>query len=289
MLTYAFYVDGDPKTAAPSCIGSASYKNEKWVTYNAGLSGKSVEQTPLGFIGPPGFGQNRGCMSQWGARCLEKTGEDHLGILRFYYGEDIQVVQAEGPCVKPSDSDGDGLTDAEDNCPTAKNPSQLDADGDNLGDACDLDDDGDGVLDEKDNCPGQANPQQQDADADGKGDACEAGGSGADADADGALDADDNCPSQANPQQQDADGDGKGDPCDPDQDGDGVQDLLDDCPTIADPEQNLGDCEGSFGISGQASVQASASCALGNGSEPGAGLGWFAFLALPLVRRRARR
>src|SRR5262249_45824352 len=34
-------------------------------------------------------------------------------------------------------SDGDGVCDAHDNCPTVPNPSQADADGDLLGDACD--------------------------------------------------------------------------------------------------------------------------------------------------------
>lgn len=40
----------------------------------------------------------------------------------------------------PPDSDGDGIFDAEDNCPTVSNPDQTDSDGDGIGDACDLDD-----------------------------------------------------------------------------------------------------------------------------------------------------
>jgi hypothetical protein len=36
-----------------------------------------------------------------------------------------------------SDSDGDGVPDATDNCPTVCNPQQLDADNDSLGDLCD--------------------------------------------------------------------------------------------------------------------------------------------------------
>jgi hypothetical protein len=35
------------------------------------------------------------------------------------------------------DSDGDGIQDADDNCPETPNPDQADADGDGIGDACD--------------------------------------------------------------------------------------------------------------------------------------------------------
>ena len=42
------------------------------------------------------------------------------------------------------DGDGDGVPDAEDNCPSVYNPTQTDTDGDGEGDACDSDDDDDG-------------------------------------------------------------------------------------------------------------------------------------------------
>lgn len=50
------------------------------------------------------------------------------------------------PDVGVVDSDGDGVADYLDNCPTDRNPSQRDMDGDGIGDVCDEDIDGDGLL-----------------------------------------------------------------------------------------------------------------------------------------------
>ncbi len=86
-----------------------------------------MTQTSLGYIGPPGFGQNRGCMSQWGARCLENgKGYDYTKILQFYYGADIKLSKASGSCTNtctPStevcngkDDDCDGKIDEDNVC-----------------------------------------------------------------------------------------------------------------------------------------------------------------------------
>jgi hypothetical protein len=71
------------------------------------------------------------------------------------------------------DSDGDGIPDADDNCPTTPNADQVDTDGDGIGDACDPDDDNDTVLDGDDNCQFTPNTDQRDSDNDGIGDACD--------------------------------------------------------------------------------------------------------------------
>jgi hypothetical protein len=142
------------------------------------------------------------------------------------------VVLAAGKA-EPADSDGDGVPDANDNCPNASNPDQADTDHDGLGNVCDTtpngDDDGDGVDNGTDNCVGVANPSQADTDNDGVGDACDTTPNG-DNDGDGVDNNADNCPSVANPDQADLDNDHIGDACDPDIDGDGVPNDQDPAP-----------------------------------------------------------
>jgi hypothetical protein len=93
--------------------------------------------------------------------------------------------------IDETDGDGDGIPDAEDNCPEVSNADQADLDGDGPGDVCD-------------NCPEVSNADQVDLDGDGPGDVC------------------DNCLWDVNTAQDDCDDDGCGNLCDCDYDQNGT-------------------------------------------------------------------
>jgi hypothetical protein len=114
------------------------------------------------------------------------------------------------------DLDGDGVLNADDNCPALANRVQIDTDADDQGDTCDEDDDEDSRIDVLDNCPLVANGEQLDFDGDRLGDACDD-----DDDNDGLTDA-----------QEAALG---SNPTSADTDADGVPDGRDVCPGDRDP------------------------------------------------------
>ena len=164
----------------------------------------------------------------------------------------------------PPDIDGDGITDAEDDCPAVAGLASLRG--------C-PDADGDGIADKNDDCPDEAGIAKfngcPDTDEDGikdSEDKCpEVAGVTAfegcpDSDGDGLQDSEDDCPNEAGPHDNkgcplaDRDGDGVVDAEDecpdaagvaalagcPDMDGDGVKDSDDRCPREAGPKENKG-------------------------------------------------
>jgi hypothetical protein len=98
----AFFVAG-ALPGAPTCRGGVDdpTSTEAYVTYNQGRRGAEVAQTSLGFVDDRNLA-NRGCHSQNGASCLADAGWGYERILRFYYGEDIELVTATGACVPGS-------------------------------------------------------------------------------------------------------------------------------------------------------------------------------------------
>jgi OmpA-OmpF porin, OOP family len=167
------------------------------------------------------------------------------------------------------DTDGDGITDENDDCPTVAGLSATggcpDTDLDGIADAKDAcpevagdakfngcpDTDGDGVADNQDNCPDVAGVRRfrgcPDTDGDGVADPVDlcptvpgviALDGCPDADGDGITDADDACPELAGTASTNGCPE-KYSGC-PDTDGDGIGDGDDKCPTNAGPAENDG-------------------------------------------------
>lgn len=161
-----------------------------------------------------------------------------------------------------ADTDNDSVGDNGDNCPLTSNADQLNSDGDENGNVCDLDDDNDGIADATDNCSLVANEDQLNTDGDTQGNSCDLDDDNdgltdaeevalgtafddADTDDDGHNDGDDNCPLLGNDDQADADEDGVGDVCDDDSDNDGLTDeeegTLGTDPLLADTDDDTVD------------------------------------------------
>lgn len=153
----------------------------------------------------------------------------HRGMIGFVFEPSI------------GDTDGDGIKDDEDNCPTE--PEDFDGFQDTRADSppgrygCpDPDNDNDGIPDVDDRCPDEAEDKDGDQDEDG----CPEGRDG-DRDNDGILDSRDLCPSE--PEDKDGFQDEDGCP-DLDNDKDGIPDAADACPSEPETYNGFEDEDG---------------------------------------------
>lgn len=187
----------------------------------------SDEEQAVRFLADPlrGFGDDTFAYTTTGS-CVDGTGNVDSTCL-------TDADCAAGFTCAPSvilagsgDADRDGVADTTDNCGSRANSSQLDLDGDGIGDACDLQTCGDGVQSYGETCD-DGNQSQ----GDGCDDRCllEIGfevacSNGLDDDGDGLVDAaqDGGCGDATDPSERDADA-----PCDDgvDNDGDGLVDF----------------------------------------------------------------
>ncbi len=105
---------------------------------------------------------NDACMYMFSAGQVARSENYVASNLTNLTSNASNVIGGSTPPPPPpaADTDGDGVPDTSDNCPTVANANQADVDGDGVGDVCD-------------NCPNVANPNQLDSNGNGIGDACD--------------------------------------------------------------------------------------------------------------------
>ena len=142
------------------------YDNTNYNLKNTGSSDKNVPNNWWGTTN----------LNDIGLKIFDGNDDSNLGIVYF------EPILNE-PITFQTDSDGDGVPNNDDNCPTVANPDQADLDGDNIGNLCDddidgdgtpndtdTDDDNDGMPDEWENQYSGLNPYLNDANGDLDGD-----------------------------------------------------------------------------------------------------------------------
>jgi Thrombospondin type 3 repeat len=109
---------GPPATTSALSASFAVSANQAGVTFACTLDGAGAPCGPLSGLG-------------LGPHTFTATARDR-------WGQVDATPASYSWTVVPPDADGDGVPDATDNCPAAANADQADADGDKIGDACEV-------------------------------------------------------------------------------------------------------------------------------------------------------
>jgi outer membrane protein OmpA-like peptidoglycan-associated protein len=205
----------DPNTGDPITVQS-DVSNRTWGFVHAGLGFK------IGITPNVGIRLDGRILAPWTAILplsgyASAKGPDFEAFGGFYVNfSEIERIHIYSVTSKRVDTDGDGIPDDVDKCPTEAE----DKDGYHDDDGCpDPDNDNDGIPDTLDKCPNDPEDKDGFEDQDGCPDL--------DNDHDGIPDALDKCPNE--PEDKDGFEDQDGCP-DPDNDRDGIPDTIDKCP-----------------------------------------------------------
>jgi hypothetical protein len=192
---------------APGCSGAGD--RDATISFTASALSGTVEQqadvTNWVLAWASGSAPNYGFVMH-----ADNIGGGYFGVLLSEYTVLDQRPMLTINYTVGADTDGDGILDATDNCPSVYNPLQEDSDGDHVGDACD-------------GCPSDPNKAAPGV--------CGCGTADTDTDGDGTPNCNDGCPNDPGKTAPGVCGCGVPDV---DTDGDGTLDCLDHCPNDPD-------------------------------------------------------
>lgn len=123
----------------PDLLGLLTTHTRTFSTEIHALSGASNYQSWLMRVGTPlgntSLGQFVFALGDWNS----DQAPDLFAVVKYSTGSGATEVHVLSgvPSAPPPDSDGDGIIDDLDNCPSIPNPEQQDSDGDGIGDVCD--------------------------------------------------------------------------------------------------------------------------------------------------------